>query len=153
MKKNILTLAVLGAVLLGSSYFAQKALADGMPYEPVFETMPINESITTASTNPVSTTKSTITKVTPVATPEKHAVNLTNPSVEGDNLQNALMQLDSAQVEIRNQLIQYKSEYTDVDNQYKLIKEQRKLKGKLVKETEKRIKNLDNTKAKIRKSM
>ena len=63
------------------------------------------------------------------------------------------MQLDGAQVEIRNQLLQYKSEYSNIDNQYRVIKEQRAQKAKQIKETEKKIKNLDATKEKIRKNL
>ena len=61
--------------------------------------------------------------------------------------------VEFAQVEIRNQLLQYKSEYSTIDNQYRLIKEQRAQKAKQIRETEKKIKNLDSTKEKIRKNL
>lgn len=154
MNKNILNAALLSALLIGGSQFMLTAHADGMPYEPVFESVPITESITsTAAAEPKNVTPA-VSKMTPVqpAAPSTSAANAEN-TLEATNLQNALMQLDGAQVEIRNQLIQYKSEYSNIDNQYKSIKEQRKLKAKQVKETEKKIKNLDATKEKIRKNM
>lgn len=152
MKKNIITTALMSAVILGSAQFALTACADGMPYEPVFESVPITEAMTT--TAKAETPQTTVTKVTPVQ-PVATSTNADTAanSVEANNLQNALMQLDGAQVEIRNQLLQYKSEYSNIDNQYKVIKEQRAQKAKLIKETEKKIKNLDSTKEKIRKNM
>ncbi|MBS4760414.1 MAG: hypothetical protein KHX03_06925 [Clostridium sp.] len=154
MTKNIINSALITALIIGCSQFTIAASANDMPYEPVFESMPITESITTAKAEPTPAVQQSPKAIAP-ATKATESVNTnTNPTtVESGNLQNALMQLDSAQVEIRNQLIQYKTEYTDIDNQYKVIKEQRALKAKLIKETEKKIKNLDNTKEKIRKSM
>lgn len=155
MKKNIVYVALASTFVLGSTQFFLTASADAMPYEPVFESMPITESITTtANVDTVKATSTTpaITKVSASATNTQNTVNMNN-SVESNNLQNALMQLDGAQVEIRNQLLQYKTEYTDLDNQYKILKEQRAAKAKQVRETEKKIKDLDSTKEKIRKNM
>lgn len=154
MKRTIINSALITTIILGGAQFAMTACADNLPYEPIFESVPISEPITTTAkaepaTVPAVTKVSPVKSVTTAASPEINAVN----TVESGNLQNALMQLDSAQVEIRNQLLQYRSEYTDIDNQYKTIKQQRKLKNKQVKETEKKIKNLDSTKEKIRKSM
>ena len=133
--KRIILAATLCITAL--SVTSNKVLADSMPYEPVFEAVPISEPIaSTPAANPV-------TQITPINhVEEQNAVN----SIESTNLQNALMQLDGAQVEIRNQLLKYKSEYSDIDTQYKLIKEQRSQKAKLIRETEKKIKNLDATK-------
>lgn len=155
MNKNIINTALLTAVLLASAQFAQASPANGMPYEPVFEALPINESITTVKANPTPIAQNTTPAISKIGTTSSTVVPAVDKTggIESDNLQNALMQLDSAQVEIRNTLIQYKTEYTDIDNQYKNVKEQRKLKSKQVKETEKKIKNIDNTKEKIRKSM
>ena len=94
-----------------------------------------------------------MTPVAKTASESTPAVNNAANAAESGNLQSALMQIDGAQVEIRNQLIQYKSEYTNIDNQYKAIKQQRKLKAKQLKETEKKINSLDSTKEKIRKNM
>lgn len=153
MNKVILNAALISAILLGGAQFLQSAGANSMPYEPVFESVPITESITsTASVEPIKNTTPAVSKMTPI-NPTAPKVVGAESSIEAGNLQNALMQLDGAQVEIRNQLIQYKSDYSNIDNQYKSIKEQRKQKAKMVKETEKKIKNLDATKEKIRKNM
>lgn len=79
-------------------------------------------------------------------------------SVDGDavgngNIQNAIQQLDNAQVDIRNDLLNCKTKYADVDAQYKLIKTERKALKKQVSSIEKRIKEIDKAKEKIRKNM
>lgn len=148
MKKNILSAVVTGS-LISSTLFGMVVYAQDMPYEPVFENVPITESVVTTKAEAVST----MTPVESTAQTAKNAVANTAQSIESGNLQSALMQLDSAQVEIRNQLIQYKSEYASLDNQYRTIKDQRAAKAKLVKDTEKKIKSLDQTKEKIRKNM
>lgn len=154
MKKSIINTALITAMVLGCGQFAMTASADSMPYEPVFESVPITESITTtAKAEPAPANLPTVTKIAPSSSGTTTPAVNTADNLESGNLQNALMQLDGAQVEIRNQLIQYKSEYSNIDNQYKSIKEQRKLKAKQVRDTEKKIKSLDSTKEKIRKNM
>lgn len=79
-------------------------------------------------------------------------------SIEGDavgngNIQNAILQLDNAQVDIRNDLLNCKTKYADVDAQYKLIRTERKALKKQVSAVEKRIKEIDKAKEKIRKNM
>lgn len=128
MTKNIINSALVVALVLGTAQFA---FADGMPYEPVFESAPINESLSTGETSAA----------------------LKGSVEDANKLQNALLQLDSAQVDIRNTLVQYKNEYAEIDTQYKVIKTQRKSKKQQVKNTEKRIKTIDKTKEKIRRSM
>ncbi len=129
--------SMLFAVILAAG--AQFAFADGMPYEPVFESAPINEA-SQGTTSAASTAAKTTEAL--------------SGSVEDSNkLQGALLQLDSAQVDLRNSLVQYKNEYAELDSQYKAIKVQRKAKKQQVKDVEKRIKTLDKTKENIRKSM
>ena len=149
MKKNIVTTVIVAGVLFGFSQIGMPCYADSMPYEPIFEAAQISESITSTSTVEPVRPASNVAQATNSSEEKAPLV----PPVENENLQSALMQLDGAQVEIRNQLLQYKSEYTDIDNQYKLIKEQRKLKAKQVRITERKIRNLDATKEKIRKNM
>lgn len=89
-------------------------------------------------------------------TATKSAVSRT--STDGDaigngNIQNAIQQLDNAQVDIRNDLLNCKTKYADVDAQYKLIKTERKALKKQVSAIEKRIKEIDKAKEKIRKNM
>ena len=68
-------------------------------------------------------------------------------------MQDALFKLDSAQTDLRNQLIQDKAKYTDIDNQYKAIKEQRKIQRSLVREGERKINQIEKNKKQIRKLM
>ena len=148
MKKNFIAIGTICCI-----GFAGTAFADSMPYEPVFENVPVTESITTAiKEQPTQSTMTAVPKISAAQT-STPSVNTVANTVENGNLQSALMQLDSAQVEIRNQLIQYKNDYAQIDAQYKTIKEQRSAKAKQVKETEKKIKSLDDTKEKIRKNL
>lgn len=127
MKK---TLAVLGLALLLNS----AAYADGNAFTPLnfndtaYKT---NTSYTTQSTNVISETE----------------------AVGNGNIQNAISQLENAQVDIRNDLLNCKTKYADVDAQYKLIKVERAALKKQTKAVEKRIKEIDTAKEKIRKNM
>ena len=69
------------------------------------------------------------------------------------NMQSAITQLDSAQVEVRNELLKYKTQYSEVDANYNKVKEERADLAKKIKACEKKIKQLDKTKEKIRKNM
>ena len=148
MKKHFIAIGTICCIgLTGIAY------ADSMPDEPVFENVPVTESITTAiKDQPTQSTMTAVPKISAAQTTTP-SVNTVANTVENGNLQSALMQLDSAQVEIRNQLIQYKNDYAQIDAQYKTIKEQRSAKAKQVKETEKKIRSLDDTKEKIRKNL
>lgn len=70
----------------------------------------------------------------------------------GRKMQDAILQLDNAQVEVRNQLLNYRTNYTEIDNRYKTIRDERKAAKKKVKQAEKRIKNIEKAKKKIRKN-
>jgi hypothetical protein len=94
-----------------------------------------------------------ITNSTTTAT--KQAVNVASDTeaVGNGNIQNAISQLENAQVDIRNDLLNYKTKYADIDAQYKLVKAERTTLKKQTKATEKRIKEIDKAKEKIRKNM
>ena len=79
----------------------------------------------------------------------------TNPQdiAGNDKMQNAILQLDNAQVDVRNELLNYKAKYSDVDAQYKLIKAERKALDQQIRAIEKRIKQIEKAKEKIRKNM
>lgn len=74
-------------------------------------------------------------------------------AVGNGNIQNAISQLENAQVDIRNDLLNCKTKYADVDAQYKLVKAERASLKKQVKSVERRIKEIDRAKEKIRKNM
>ena len=70
-----------------------------------------------------------------------------------NNMQSAILELDNAQVDVRNDLLNLKAKYSDVDAQYNLIKNERKVLSKQIKTTEKRIKQIENAKERIRKNI
>lgn len=77
----------------------------------------------------------------------------TEETIGNNNIQDAILRVDNAQVEIRNQLLDLKTKYADIDAQYVTIKAERKALKKQVSQSEKRLKALDKTKEKMRKSM
>ncbi len=130
--KNIKMLAILGAFVA----FSGAAFADGMMFEPVdVNYAPVSQ--------PVVTSNSAVT--------DAEAALIQGASTE--KFQNAILQLDSVQVELRNSYLAYKEKYQQVDAQYEQVKAERKATGKTVKALEKKIKQIENTKAKIRKTM
>lgn len=126
MKKIVLTLSVLFA-------FSSLVYADGNAFTP----LNFNDTSygTTTNTN--------------------NAVNTIpdNEAIGNGNIQNAIQQLDNAQIDIRNELLNTKTKYADIDAQYKLIKTERAALKKQVRSVEKRIKEIDKAKEKIRKNM
>ena len=74
-------------------------------------------------------------------------------AIGNGNIQNAISQLENAQVDIRNELLNCKTKFADVDAQYKLIKAERAALYKQVRTVENRIKDIDRAKERIRKNM
>lgn len=112
-------------------------MAEGMVFDPTEynskPTPPIGVDVPTAQ-NPNELAKNTITS-------------------QSQSFDNALFELDTAQVNIRNQMLEYKAKYQEIDTQYKLIKAQRAELDKQIKTIERRIKQIENNKNKIRKTM
>lgn len=137
MKRIVLTMGLF-AVMTGA------AMADGNAFTPL---------------NFNDTQYGNTTPSAPVATSAKKATTAAaNSSLDGDavgngNIQNAILQLDNAQVDIRNDLLNCKTKFADVDAQYKLIKTERQALKKQINTVEKRIKEIDKAKEKIRKNM
>jgi len=146
--KTCSKLALTVAVLLSVS---NAVFADGNAFTP------LNFDDTSYSTpTPAAAGKVTPKAVLPTAakgTPGMLDAATGEVPIGNDNIQNAILELDNAQVGIRNDLLNYKSKYSDVDAQYKLIKNERNMLNKQVKSIEKRIKNIDNEKNKIKKNM
>lgn len=156
--KLALTLAIMGTV-------SNLAFADGSAFTPLnFDdsasytapkaapAAPTTPAVTTPkpSSNPIS---ETLSKIIPA---QKDAALTTAPGevpIGNDNIQNAILELDNAQVGIRNDLLNYKAKYADVDAQYKLVKNERNMLHNQIKSIERRIKNIDKAKDKIRKNM
>ena len=134
MKKIVLTMAMF-ATMTGI------AMADGNAFTPLnFNDTQYGNPAPTSTTATTSTAKKAVTQAT--------------SSVDGDavgngNIQNAILQLDNAQVDIRNDLLNCKTKFADVDAQYKLIKTERQALKKQVRTVKKRIKEIDKAKEKI----
>ncbi len=136
MKYLLTTLALL--------IFSSAALAEGMVYDPTeyTEIPEISKSKVTDNTKTVSEKDVTSVKNTSTTTTQN-----------ASSFNNALFELDSAQVNIRNELLDYKAKYQEIDTQYQLIKEQRKNLADKIKNTEKKINNIERSKNNIRKTM
>ncbi len=132
MKRIVLTMSLLLAV-------SGAVMADGNAFTP----LNFNDTQYGNPSTPAATKAST----------SAPAAASTEEAVGNGNIQNAILQLDNAQVDIRNDLLNSKTKYADVDAQYKLIKTERKALKKQVNTIEKRIKEIDKAKEKIRKNM
>ena len=138
MKKIVLTMAMF-ATMTGI------AMADGNAFTPLnFNDTQYGNPAPTSTTAATSTAKKAATQA---------ASSVEGDAVGNGNIQNAILQLDNAKVDIRNDLLNWKKKYADVDAQYKLIKTERQALKKQVKTVEKRIKEIDRAKEKIRKNM
>jgi len=80
--------------------------------------------------------------------------DLLDPSqvTAGTKMQNSILQIDNAQTELRNKLLNYRNNYAEIDSRYNTTKAERKAAKKQIKYAEKKIKNLENAKKKIRKN-
>ena len=126
----------LAVIILAITAFSLPALADGMMFEPVdVNYTPIDNQVQSAPS---------------VSSPVEDA--LIQPA-STEKFQNAILQLDSVQVELRNSYLAYKEKYQQIDAQYQQIKAERKATAKTVKAMEKKIKQIESTKSKIRKTM
>ena len=63
-----------------------------------------------------------------------------------------VLQIENAQVEIRNKLLNYKTNYAEIDSRYQNVKSERASAKKQIRYAERKIKNLDNAKKRIRKN-
>ena len=67
-------------------------------------------------------------------------------------MQTAITEIDKAQMEVRNNLLNYKAKYAEIDSKYQTTKAERAAMRKQVRQAEKKIKNLDKAKNTIRKN-
>lgn len=147
-KKLVLSLAIFTAV-------SGAAFADGNAFTPLnfddtVPTAPKSAPTATKSSNPIANAMS---KVMPNKDVAKIDAASGEIPVGNDNIQNAILELDNAQVGIKNDLLNYKAKYADVDAQFKLIKNERAVLHRQVVSIERRIRNIDRAKERIRKNM
>lgn len=127
MKRFILALGFIVAV-------SSAAYADGSAFTPL-------------NFDDTSYGNTTSAPIAPSAGP------LSDEAIGNGNIQNAISQLENAQVDIRNDLLNCKTKYADVDAQYKLIKAERESLKKQIRSVERRIKDIDKAKERIKKNM
>ncbi len=145
MKKNFI-ISVLALFVTTSCAFA-----NGMVFDPTTYTPPTQVK----STKPATNTTAQLQANKSITSNIQKQSNLAQDALseQSTNFNNALFELDSAQVNLRNELLEYKSKYQEIDTQYQLIREQRKVLDKQVKAVEKRIKDIEKSKSQIRKTM
>ncbi|MBR1775507.1 hypothetical protein IJ750_00330 [bacterium] len=136
MKKMILTLGVI--IAAGSVVYA-----DGNAFTP------LNFNDTQYGT----TTTVTNTNSAPALRNSNTAEGVDLEAIGNGNIQNAIQQLDNAQMDIRNDLLNCKTKFADVDAQYKLVKSERAALKKQISSIERRIRDIDRAKEKIRQNM
>ena len=132
MKRIVLTFGLILAV-------SGMAFADGNAFTP------LNFNDTSYGTTKTTTVSN--------STQAASASTLDGDAIGNGNIQNAIQQLDNAQIDIRNDLLNCKTKFADVDAQYKLVKSERAALKKQIRSIERRIKDLDKAKEKIRKNM
>lgn len=109
---------------------------------------PLNFDESNAVKAPATTTSRTVSGV------EAKSTDLLDPAqvTGGNNMQNAITQIDNAQMEVRNNLLNYKSKYAEIDAKYTTTKAERAAMRKQIRQAERKIKNLDKAKKSIRKN-
>lgn len=147
--KLVLTLAVFTMV-------SNLAFADGNAFTPLnFDDSYAAPKATPAVNKPATANpfSNALSKVMPAKNAPAIDAATGEIPVGNDNIQNAILELDNAQVGIRNDLLNYKAKYADVDAQFKLIKNERSMLHRQVVSIERRIRRIDQTKERLRKNM
>ena len=114
--------------------------------EPSFT--PLNFDDSNAVKAPATTTSRTVSGV------QAKGTDLLDPAqvTGGTKMQTAITEIDKAQMEVRNNLLNYKAKYAEIDSKYQTTKAERAAARKQIRQAEKKIKNLDKAKNTIRKN-
>lgn len=109
---------------------------------------PLNFDESNAVKAPATTTSRTVSGV------QAKSTDLLDPAqvTGGTKMQTAITEIDKAQMEVRNNLLNYKAKYAEIDSKYQTTKAERAAMRKQVRQAEKKIKNLDKAKNTIRKN-
>ncbi len=141
MKKIIALMAVM-TVFMGTSHAV-----------PIFSTSSDTEKI---NIEPTKTT-TTVSKPSNDYYTPKADVSSTNSaqygSIQNNNYRSAITNLDGAQVELREQLMEYKAKYTEAKTRYAAVKEECNTYKKQIRTTERKMKNIEKTKKNIAKNI
>ena len=167
--KKISKLCICAAIF---AFSATAVMADGMVFEPV--EMPsinaVQENAPAKATEKAATTTKAVTEK--AGTTAKAASNTktgnsffdkfnsnSQPKIvdmslkENQDMQNALVNLDTSQVELRQSLQTLETKYAQTDDEYQKYKTERANLHKQIKVTNKKLKNIESVKNKIRKNM
>lgn len=109
---------------------------------------PLNFDESNAVKAPATTTSRTVSGV------QAKSTDLLDPAqvTGGTKMQTAITEIDKAQMEVRNNLLNYKAKYAEIDSKYQTTKTERAAMRKQIRQAEKKIKNLDKAKNTIRKN-
>lgn len=109
---------------------------------------PLNFDESNSVKAPATTTSRTVSGV------QAKGTDLLDPAqvTGGTKMQTAITEIDKAQMEVRNNLLNYKAKYAEIDSKYQTTKAERAAMRKQVRQAEKKIKNLDKAKNTIRKN-
>lgn len=130
-----------------ASLLCVSVLSVGMAVaEPTFT--PLNFDESNAVKAPATTTSRTVSGV------QAKSTDLLDPAqvTGGTKMQTAITEIDRAQMEVRNNLLNYKAKYSEIDSKYQTTKAERAAMRKQIRQAEKKIKNLDKAKKSIRKN-
>lgn len=149
MKKNFLISALALFIFTGC------AMANGMVFDPTQYSSTSQIPVSKTNTNSLTNSAAKLPANTTISGNIQSQQNLAQDAIsdQAGNFNNALFELDAAQVNIRNELLDYKAKYQEVDTQYQLIKEQRRVLSNQIKTIERRIKDIERSKSQIRKTM
>ena len=109
---------------------------------------PLNFDESNAVKAPATTTSRTVSGV------QAKSTDLLDPAqvTGGTKMQTAITEIDKAQMEVRNNLLNYRAKYAEIDSKYQTTKTERAAARKQIRQAEKKIKNLDKAKKSIRKN-
>ncbi len=74
-------------------------------------------------------------------------------TIGNSNMQNAILELDSAQIEVRDELLNCKTKASDIEAKLSLIKAEKKAVNRQLRSIENRIKRIESVKENIRRNM
>ncbi|MBQ3101369.1 hypothetical protein IJC60_00020 [bacterium] len=145
MKKIIMTLMAL-AIFTGTSHAV-----------PIFSTSSDAEKIDIEPTKTETVKNAPKLKLNNDYFAPKAEKAETNSSqygeIQNNSYRSAITNLDGAQVELREQLMDYKAKYTEAKTRYAAVKEECRTYKKQIKATEKKMKNIEKTKKQIAKNI
>ncbi len=137
--KKISVLVLFGLLVFGQSVFANTVF-DSYNEADVAEIQQIDIS-------PDSSAKQSEIKSAVQSTSEQMG------DIQNQNYRNAIQSLDAAQVEIREELIQYKQQYNEAKARYDVAKTECRELKKQINSIERKIKSIEKTKQNISKNI